>query len=390
MPRIAIVVGEASGDMLAAGLIQSIRARIPDAEFVGITGPQMRAAGCTSWGDCEQLSLMGLVEIVRHVPRLLKLLRELRTRLETERPELYIGIDAPDFNLRLAPHARRLGIPTVQYVCPSVWAWRQGRVKGIRRACDRVLCLLPFEQAFLEANDVPATFVGHPLADEIAAPVDQAAARAGLGLDAGRVVALLPGSRMGEVQHLWPVFLDAATWLLERDSALTFVVAAASARVARVLADQLGARGLGDVIDIREGVTREVVAAADVVLLASGTATLETMLLQRPMVVAYKVNPVTAWLARRLVRTSYAALPNLLANAALVPEYLQEAAVGPDLGAAVLHWLDSEHERAALLLRFAELGVELRRGANERAAAAVLEVFKTQQAKADIEQEVMR
>ncbi|MEE4184437.1 MAG: lipid-A-disaccharide synthase [Gammaproteobacteria bacterium] len=375
MPRIAIVVGEASGDQLARGLMDAIRLRLPDAEFVGITGPRMRAAGCTSWGDYEQLALMGLVEIIRHVPRLLSLLRELRKRLEAEQPDLYIGIDAPDFNLRLAPHARRLGIPTVQYVCPSVWAWRQGRVKGIRRACSHVLCLLPFEQAFLEANGVPATFVGHPLADEIAQPADQAAAREGLGLSKGRIVALLPGSRMGEVEYLGPVFLDAVVWLLEQDPQLSFVVAAASARIARVLAEQAGLRGLGDVIDIREGVTREVVAAADAVLLASGTATLETMLLGRPMVVAYKVNPVTAWLARRLVKTEFAALPNLLAGSALVPEYLQEAAVGADLGAAVLRWLDSEQETASLLRQFAELGAALRRGASARAAEAVIEVM---------------
>jgi lipid-A-disaccharide synthase len=361
--------------MLARGLIDAIRVRVPDAEFVGITGPQMRAAGCASWGDYEQLALMGLVEIIQHVPRLLGLLRELRGRLASERPDLYIGIDAPDFNLRLAPQARSLGIPTVQYVCPSVWAWRQGRVKGIRRACDRVLCLLPFEQAFLEANQVPATFVGHPLADEIARPREQAGARQSLGLGAGRTVALLPGSRKGEVHYLGPVFLDAAAWLLDRDPQLSFVAAAASAGVARMLAEQAAVRGMADVIDIREGVTREVIAAADAVLLASGTATLETMLLGRPMVVAYKVNPLTAWLARRLVKTEFAALPNLLAGAELVPEYLQEAAVGPELGAAVWRWLDREQDTAGLLLRFAELGAQLRRGANERAAAAVLEVL---------------
>lgn len=366
------MVGEASGDQLARGLIEAIQERLPNAEFTGITGPEMRAVGCESWGDYEQLALMGLVEIVRHVPRLRRLLIELRERLTAERPDLYIGIDAPDFNLRLAPHARELGIPAVQYVCPSVWAWRQGRVKSIRRACDQVLCLLPFERRFLEAHDVPATFVGHPLADEITSPPSQSSARSVLGLESARTVALLPGSRAGEVRYLGPVFLDAAEWLLDRDPELRFLVAASSGRTSRQFAQLTAARSLGDQVDIREGVTRDVISAADVVLLASGTATLETMLLARPMVVAYKVNALTAWLARHLVKAPFAALPNLLAGEALVPEFLQEEATGPDLGAAVLAQLHGGEASQQLAKRFVELGAGLRCGASSRAAAAAL------------------
>lgn len=378
MPRFAIVIGEASGDQLGKGLIEALRARVPDAEFVGITGPAMRAAGCQSWGDYEQLALMGLVEVVGQLPRLRRLLHELRDRLRTEPPDVLIGIDAPDFNLRLARLAREAGVPTVQYVCPSVWAWRQSRVKTLRRACDLVLCLLPFEQAFLERHAVAAEFVGHPLADEIPAALDSQASRHALGLPDVPTVALLPGSRRAELEHLGPPFLEAVAWLLERRPELRFVVAAASSRLAEAFARLQREAALDDVIDIREGVTREVLGAADVVLLASGTATLETMLVGRPMVVAYKANPVTAWIARRLVKVQWAALPNLLANTELAPEFLQEEVRGPALGAAVLKQLDSPAEQARIRAHYVELAGVLRRNASQRAADAVLKLLGPQ------------
>ena len=229
MPRIAIVVGEASGDQLARGLIQELRARRPDAEFVGITGPQMRAAGCASWGDFEQLAVMGLVEVLRHLPGLRRLMKDLRAKLREDPPDVLIGIDAPDFNLRLEAHARKLGIPTVHYVCPSVWAWRKGRAKTIRKSCNLVLCLLPFEKEFLDGYSVPSVFVGHPMADEIGEGLDRAESRQALGLSDTPTLAVLPGSRHAEVEHLGGLFLQAAAQVRDKIPGLRCLIAAANA-----------------------------------------------------------------------------------------------------------------------------------------------------------------
>ncbi|MBT8422086.1 MAG: lipid-A-disaccharide synthase, partial [Gammaproteobacteria bacterium] len=373
MPRIAIVVGEASGDQLGRGLIEALRAKIPNAEFVGVTGPQMRAAGCESWNDYEPLAVMGLVEVIRHIPGLLRLQRQLKARLRDERPDVLIGIDAPDFNLRLERYARDLGIPTVHYVCPSVWAWRQSRVKTLRRACDRVLCLLPFEAGFLQSHDVDGVFVGHPLADELAEEPDQQNSCQELGLSTATdrpCLALLPGSRGTEVALLGPLFLDTVVWLRERQPGLQVAVAAANDRLAEDMMRGVSQAGLADCVSVFTGKTRAVLASADAVLLASGTATLETMLMRRPMVVAYRMNALTAWLARRLVKVEYAALPNLLAGCELVPEFLQEEAQPEALGAAVLTQLQSGDERAATLQRFAELAARLRQNASGKAADA--------------------
>lgn len=379
MPRIAIVVGEASGDQLGRGLIEALRARFPDAEFVGVTGPQMRAAGCESWADCSQLAIMGLVEVLRHLPGLQRLMKDLRGRLRDQAPDVLIGIDAPDFNLRLEAHAKRLGIPTVHYVCPSVWAWRQSRVKILRRSCDRVLCLLPFEAGFLSEHEVAADFVGHPLADEIGAGLNVESCRNELGLSdaaGGQVLAVLPGSRAAEVQQLMPVFLETVRQLQDSKPKLRILVAAANDRLAgqiRLLADQAG---LADTLDVRVGATRTVLGAADTVLLASGTATLETMLVRRPMVVAYRMNALTAWLARRLIKAEFVSLPNLLAGEALVPEFLQQEATPGALATAVLEQLNSPEHCAAMVARFAELSEQLRCSASDRAADAVADVLR--------------
>jgi lipid-A-disaccharide synthase len=377
-PRIVIIAGEASGDQLAGGLIEALRAHYPDAIFEGITGPQMRAAGCESWGDYEQLAVMGLVEVLRHIPRLWRLKRDIERRLRADPPDLFIGIDAPDFTLRIEKSARRAGIKTVHYVCPSVWAWRSSRVRTLQAACDLVLCLLPFEKQFLDENGVAAVFVGHPLADAIQSPPPQDDARRELNLGGGELVAMLPGSRMGDVRYLGPAFVDTAKWLLGQRPDLRFVVPAASDSIRAAMEILIEEAGLAAAFQMVDGRAREVMAAADVILLASGTATLEAMLVARPMVVAYKVSALTAWLLRNsgLVKVDRFSLPNLLADETLVAEILQEEATGPVLGAAVLKLLNDAGEAARMVQRFHELGGLLRRDASARAAAGVYELLQ--------------
>ncbi len=380
MPRIVIVAGETSGDRLGAGLIRAVRARHPDIEFAGIAGPAMRAAGCEVWVPSEELAVMGLAEVVAHLPRLRRILRGLEQRLAADPPDLYIGIDAPDFNLRVARRLRPTGLRTVQYVSPSVWAWRPGRVRVLREACDHVLCLLPFEADFLHQHGVPATFVGHPLADELATAPDASGARRLLGLPAaGPVVAMLPGSRAGELERLGPVFAATAAWLAPRTPDLTVVVPMATPALRARFANHWSPAATGGVnLSILDGQAQVAMAAADVVLLASGTATLEAMLINRPMVVAYRLAPLTYALlkALRLVRVQHFALPNLLAGETLVPELLQSGATPAALGREVLRWLAQAQERARLRERFTALGTTLRRGASERAAEVVLTLLQ--------------
>lgn len=379
MPRIAIVAGELSGDRLGAGLIRAIRERESAATFAGIAGPGMRAEGCDAWFDSDELAVMGLAEVVAHLPRLRRIALELEARLIEDPPDLFVGIDAPDFNLRLERRLKARGIRTVHYVSPSVWAWRPGRVEVLRAACDRVLCLLPFEADFLHRHAVPATFVGHPLADSIRTEPDPAPARQALELPAaGPVLAVLPGSRAGEVARLGPVFAATLAWLAGRLPGLRAVVPVATPALrARIEACMAPTATGGVPVRLIEGNARTAMAAADVVLLASGTATLEVMLVNRPMVVAYRLAPVTHALLKtfRLVRTQYFSLPNVLAGERLVPELLQGAANPEALGAEVLDWVGSPERRVALHERFAALAAVLRLGASERAAEAVLEVL---------------
>lgn len=376
MPRIAIVAGEISGDRLGAGLITAVRARRPDVQFGGIAGPAMQAAGCEVWAASEELAVMGLTEVVRHLPRLRQVMRSLEGRIAADPPDLYLGIDAPDFNLRVERRVRRAGVRTVHYVSPSVWAWRPGRVKVLRAACDHVLCLLPFEAAFLEGHGVPATFVGHPLADDLPGDPDRALARGALGLPAeGPVLAMLPGSRAGEIERLGSVFAATAAWVAARVPNLAVVVPMATPALRRRFEGLFGPAAVGRA-DVRllDAQAQCAMAAADVVLLASGTATLEAMLINRPMVVAYRLAPLTYALAKslRLVRVEHFALPNLLAGERLVPELLQDAVTPPALGAEVLRWLASPDDRTRLRKRFAALGAVLRRQASDRAAEVVL------------------
>ena len=387
-PLIALVAGEASGDNLGAALMAAIRERVPGARFVGIPGPRMREAGCEALASSDELALMGLAEILRHLPRLIRLRRRMVRELVARAPAVFIGIDAPEFNLGLAKILKSRGIATVQYVSPQVWAWRQGRVRGIAAACDRILCLLPFEPAFYAAHDVSARFVGHPLADQFPLEPDRAAAREALGIaQSATVVAILPGSRLGEVSRLAAPFIGTAAWLSARRADLQFVAPLATAATRACFEAELeearrsdpgGATSTAALsIKMFDGQSRLVLAAADVVLLASGTATLETLLTRRPMVVAYKLAPLTAFLLRRfgLVKVRYFAQPNLLVGRAVVPEFFQEAVTPEALGAAVLHWLEQPADLAALEESFATVHRELRRGGAGLAAEAVLELL---------------
>jgi lipid-A-disaccharide synthase len=372
---VAIAAGESSGDQLGAALLEALRARRPDLRFIGIAGPGLRAAGCEPWHDTAELSVMGLVEVLRHLPRLARLRRQWLRRLLALRPAVYVGVDAPDFNLGIERALRQAGLRTVHYVCPSVWAWRSGRVATLRAACDRVLCLLPFEQPYLERAGVPGTFVGHPFADQIAAHPDLEAARAALQLaEGGPVLGILPGSRAEEVERLGPAFLGAAQLLAAEFPGLRCVAPMASARLRQAFAAQAAAAGVP--VQLVDGRPREVMAASDVVLLASGTATLETMLVGRPMVVAYRFAPLTYGIARslRLVKAAHMALPNLLAGERLVPEFLQHQVKSADLAAALAGWLRNPQRVAAVRARFSKLHEELRRNASACAAEAVLEV----------------
>ena len=373
-PRIVLVAGETSGDNLGAHLIEALRARLPGARFAGIAGPRMIAAGCEPWERAEDLAVMGLFEILPHLPRLLRIRRKLLARVLAERPDVYIGVDAKEFNLRIAPRLKERGIRTVQYVSPQIWAWRQGRVRTIGRAVDLVLCLLPFEKRFYDEHGVHAVFVGHPLADQIPLHLDPRAARAALGLDPeGTYVALLPGSRHGEVARLSPDFAATVAWLSQQRPGLKFVAALANEGAHRTFAAALAAADVRDRVTLVDGNAQQVMAASDVVLLASGTATLEATLVKRPMVVAYRLSLLTTFLLKtlKLFKAPYFAQPNLLAGRQVVPEYFNAEVRAAVLGPAVLTQLERA-DRDQLVQTFASIHETLRRDASARAAEAIV------------------
>jgi lipid-A-disaccharide synthase len=373
--RVGLVAGEASGDTLGADLIGALRRIAPQAEFFGIAGPKMRAAGCELWEPSESLAVMGLFEILKDLPRLLRLRSRIRARFLTAKPSVFVGIDAPEFNLRLARDLRAAGIPTVQYVSPQVWAWRQGRARSIHESVDLVLCLLPFEKRFYDEHGMRAEFVGHPLADAIPLEVDVAAARRELGLDErAQVVALLPGSRRGEVARLAKDFIATARWLALRRPQLVFIAPMASAETRRLFAHALAQLAPELDVKLTDGGAQTAMIAADVVLVASGTASLEAALCKRPMVVIYRLGAMTAWLLRRmnLVKSKFFAQPNLLADKRVVGEYFQEEIVPESIGAELLMWLDDGTRRAELVREFARMHTDLRRNAGDRAAQAIV------------------
>ncbi|SFM16557.1 lipid-A-disaccharide synthase [Marinobacter zhejiangensis] len=367
-----IVAGEASGDILGAGLIRSLRARYPKARFVGIGGDEMIAQGFHSLVPMERLSVMGLVEVLGRLRELFSIRDRLMDYFLTNPPDVVIGIDSPDFTLGVERRCRDAGIPTVHYVSPSVWAWRQKRIFKIAKSVDLMLTLFPFEARFYEEHQVPVAFVGHPLADRIPMETDTEGARQALGLDdSAPVLAILPGSRGGEVARLGDLFLSAARWIQSQRSDVQLVIPCVNRereQQVRALVDSLKVKLPVTVV---RGRSREVMAAADVVLLASGTATLEAMLLKKPMVVGYRLSALSYKLLSRLVKVPFVALPNLLSGEALVPELLQDDATPEALGAAVLERLENDQERERLRMAFTDLHQQLRRTADERAAVAI-------------------
>jgi lipid-A-disaccharide synthase len=377
--KIALVAGEASGDLLGAGLIAALRDRFPDAEFAGIGGVQMRAAGCETWHDASELAVMGLAEVLSHLPRLLRLRRALRERVLAWKPDVFIGIDAPDFNLGVERWLKQRGVRTVHYVSPSVWAWREGRAEKIGGSADLVLCLFPMEPAIYARHGVDARFVGHPLADAMPLDPDRAGARDALDLphDAP-VLALLPGSRLGEIERLGGVFLQAASLMSRQVPDLRVVIPAATpacrAAIETLLSDSRFPIPHSRLLD---GNARTAMVASDVVLLASGTATLEAMLAQRPMVVGYRIAPLTHAIVKRLglLKVDTYSLPNILAGRELVPELMQQDCTPLQLADAVLRWFHVPAAAATLVPRFRALHSELRRDASAQAADAVAELL---------------
>ncbi len=376
-PRIALVAGEASGDVLGAGLVAALRERHPGAVFAGVGGDAMRAAGVDTWHDASELAVMGLSEVLAHLPRLLRLRGALRARLLAWKPDVFVGIDAPDFNLGLERGLKRRGVRTVHYVSPSVWAWRESRAAKIGASADRVLCLFPMEPPIYARHGVDARFVGHPMADAVALEPDRGEARAALGLPFhAPVLAVLPGSRLGEIERMLPAFLEAASLVARDVGDLQLLIPAANAGC-RAAIEQALSRAPFPVPPARilDGQAQQAMIAADVVLLASGTAALEAMLCKRPMVVGHRIAASTYRMVKGLglLKSRFVSLPNVLAGEALVPELLQEDCTPPKLAAAVLAWFRDPEAVAALRPRFRAIHETLRRDASARAAEAVLE-----------------
>jgi len=374
---IALVAGEASGDTLGAGLIKALKQRFPNARFIGIGGPRMLAEGMQSQVPMERLSVMGLVEVLGRLRELLRVRRELVAFLKSQQPDVFIGIDAPDFTLNVELQLRKAGIPTVHYVSPSVWAWREKRVLGIRESTDLVLTLFPFEEEVYRRHGAGVRCVGHTLADQIPLVPDRQAARTALSLPQDkRIVALLPGSRNGELRKLGKLFLETAAWCLERQPELHFIMPCANSDRRQQMDEILRESGLQLPLTLFDGQAHQVLAASDAVLIASGTATLEAMLFKRPMVVAYRMAGLTFRILKRLVKVGHVSLPNLLAGREVAPEFLQDAATPSAMGAALLERLLPTPEREETQQVFIELHQLLRRDADQASADAVAELMQ--------------
>jgi lipid-A-disaccharide synthase len=383
--RFTLVAGEASGDLLGAGLIEALRERFPSARFAGIGGPRMIAAGFDSWYPMEKLSVMGLVEVLRHLPELLSIRRDVARRTLAVQPDVFIGIDAPDFNLGLERKLKNAGVRTVHYVSPSVWAWREKRAAKIGRSADRVLCLFPMEPPIYARHGVDARFVGHPLADAMPLDPDRAAARAALGVPADApVLAVLPGSRLGEIARLGRDFIDAAHLLAAQVPGLEIIAPMANPACRDAFGSLLAQVGSGDIatganphIRLLDGHAHEALFAADAVLIASGTATLEAMLAKRPMVVAYRIAPLTYRIVKGLglLKVERYALPNVLAGRDLAPELMQDACTPEALAAALEPLLRGRHPDADLLAEYRRLHLVLRRDASRTAADAIADLL---------------
>ncbi len=372
-PTFAIVAGEASGDILGAGLVQELKNRYPNARFVGIGGPLMLAEGFETLFPMERLSVMGLVEVLGRIRELLHIRKTLRKTLLATVPDVFIGIDAPDFNLPLERQLREAGIRTVHYVSPSVWAWRRKRIFGIRKAVDHMLCLLPFEAEIYHEYDVPAPFIGHPWANRIALEPNVEDARAALKLNLGgaRVVGILPGSRSGEVKQLAPLFLDVVAEIAKVDSQVQFLVPCVNAARRQQIQTLLDQRADSLPITLFDGRSHEVMMAADALLMASGTAALEGLLHKKPMVISYRMNRLSFWLLQRLVQVEHVSLPNLLAGEAIIPELLQNDATVEGLTSAMLSALNDTEANHKLQSRYYDIHKQLSQNADVKAADVV-------------------
>jgi lipid-A-disaccharide synthase len=371
--RLGMVAGEASGDLLAGLLMRGLRARWPELQAYGIGGPRMQEQGFQAWWPHQKLAVRGYVEVLRHYREIKGIRDQLAQRLLAVPPRAFIGVDAPDFNLGLEARLKRAGIPTVHFVCPSFWAWRGGRVKTLSRSADRVLCLFPFEPELLQAHGVQARYVGHPLADAIALEPPRTSARQALGLaDADAVIALLPGSRRSEIHYIAPALLQAAALLQRRRPALRFVLPVASGLREQVqaLVDQHPVPGLR----LLDGQSHEALAACDLTLIASGTATLEAALFKRSMVIAYRMHPLTWALMKRMAYQPWVGLPNILCREFVVPELIQERCTPQALADAALAALDDAPGRERLERRFVDLHHLLRRDTARCATDAIAEV----------------
>jgi len=379
MKYIGLVAAEPSGDQLGSHLMAAIKKLDPEVRFEGVGGKKMAAEGLNSLVPMEKLSVMGIVEVLKHLPGLLKIRKDLVKRWSEFPPDVFIGIDAPDFNLGLEKRLHSQGVPTVHYVCPSIWAWREGRVKTLRKAADLVISLFPFEVPLLKKHQVKALFGGHPLGHELKHIPDKKTVREQLGIPANRpTLALLPGSRLSEVEQLTHDFLDTAKRVAEKNAQLVVLVPLATPRIQEFFMSQLSTQH--KILDIRffDGRSREVLAAADVVLLASGTATLETMLYKKPMVVAYKVHWLTHFIIFRLglVKTPFIALPNILAGRKIVPELFQDKCQSEELAKHVLTWFTNRKKRHDIIETFSQMKLELEQNNIDKAAEAVLDLVK--------------
>ncbi|MBN3081550.1 lipid-A-disaccharide synthase [Pectobacterium polaris] len=374
---IGLVAGETSGDILGAGLIRALKEKVPDARFVGVAGPRMQAEGCEAWYEMEELAVMGIVEVLGRLPRLLKIRRDLTQRFSELQPDVFVGIDAPDFNITLEGNLKKCGINTIHYVSPSVWAWRQKRVFKIGKATNLVLAFLPFEKAFYDRFNVPCRFIGHTMADAMPLHPDKLAARATLGIAPDvPCLALLPGSRGAEVEMLSEDFLNTAVLLRQNFPDLEIVVPLVNSK-RREQFERIKSSVAPDLrVHLLDGQAREAMIASDAALLASGTAALECMLAKCPMVVGYRMKPFTFWLAQRLVKTPWVSLPNLLAGRELVAEKLQTDCTPDKLAAALLPLFANMEKMAELRATFVDLHQQIRCNADEQAAQAVLELVK--------------
>ena len=373
--RIGVVAGEASGDILGARVLSALSSYFDHVTVEGIGGPLMQAQGLHSLVPMERLSVMGFVEPLKRLPELLRIRSTLFRHFRDNPPDVFLGIDSPDFNLHLEYKLRREGVTTAHLVSPSVWAWRQGRIRKIKRAVDLMLCLFPFETAIYQRHDIPVRFVGHPLADTLADDVDPLLARRHLGLEEhGKLVALLPGSRLDEVKRLADPFIRAAMWCHERRIDMRFVVPFVTNACREVFERRLQRLGCNVPMTLLNGKSLEAMAASDAALLASGTATLECLLLKRPMVVAYRLSPLSYLLAKRLVRTRYSSLPNLLSGEPLVREVIQDEVKPELLGREVLKLVEQPKRSRELTAAFARIHESLRRDANRQIADVTLEM----------------